>query len=95
MIQIHEYDIFRANSYHQRCPHVTGKVKWFSPEKGYGFIQGDQDAEVFVHFTEIKGDGFRMLHDGEEVEFDILDTNRGPQAKNVMRLKSDEDSIDG
>ncbi len=74
----------------------TGRVKWFSPEKGYGFILIDGDVEVFVHFSEIVGDGFRMLHDGEEVEFELLDGDRGFQAKKVRRLGPDTppDSMD-
>jgi CspA family cold shock protein len=63
-----------------------GRVKWFSPEKGFGFIVDDRDNQIFVHFSEIKGDGFRMLHDGEEVEYEVSDTKRGLQAKNVVRL---------
>ena len=63
-----------------------GRVKWFSPEKGFGFIVDDRDREIFVHFSEIMGDGFRMLHDGEEVEFEISDSKRGLQARKVVRL---------
>ena len=64
----------------------TGRVKWFSPEKGYGFILMDPDKEVFVHHTAIDGDGFRMLHTGELVEFEVVDTPRGYQARAVRRL---------
>ena len=63
-----------------------GRVKWFSSEKGYGFILLDSDAEAFVHHTSILGSGFRMLHTDEIVEFDLVDTPRGYQAKNVKRL---------
>lgn len=63
-----------------------GKVKWFSPEKGYGFILIGDDLEVFVHYSEIVDGGYRMLHDGEEVEFELHDTMRGYQARNVRRL---------
>jgi CspA family cold shock protein len=63
-----------------------GRVKWFSPEKGFGFIELDPDKEVFVHHTAITGDGFHMLHAGEAVEFDLIDTPRGFQARNVRRL---------
>ena len=63
-----------------------GRVKWFSPEKGYGFIVLDPDTEAFVHFTSIIGEDFRMLHNEELVEFELIDTKRGYQAINVKRL---------
>ena len=65
---------------------TRGLVKWFSPEKGYGFIVIEPDTEVFVHHSQILGDGFRILHAEESVEFDLVDTSRGYQAKNVRRL---------
>lgn len=62
----------------------TGKVKWFKSDKGYGFITNDEDhKDVFVHFTAIKAEGFRTLEDGQSVEFDIVEGDRGPQAANV------------
>jgi len=64
----------------------TGKVKWFSPEKGFGFIFLDDETEVFVHYSEITGDGFRLLHADEEVEFELADTAQGYQARNVVRV---------
>jgi len=70
-----------------------GKVKWFSPEKGYGFILGDKNEEVFVHYSEISGNGFRMLHDGEEVEFELYDTMRGYYARNVNRVIKDGEPV--
>jgi len=66
-----------------------GRVKWFSPEKGYGFILTDPDTEVFVHHTQIECDGFCMLHAGEHVEFELVDTSRGWQARHVRRLGFD------
>lgn len=66
-----------------------GRVKWFSPEKGYGFILIEPDTEVFVHHTEIDGDGFRMLHAGERVQFELVDSKRGWQARKVRRLGFD------
>ena len=63
-----------------------GKVKWFSNEKGYGFIECNDGEDVFVHFTGIIDDGFRSLEEGEEVAFEIAEGNRGPQATNVMKL---------
>ena len=65
---------------------VTGTVKWFNAEKGYGFIEQENGEDVFVHFTAIQGDGFRTLEDGQKVEFEIVQGNRGPQAANVVRL---------
>ena len=62
-----------------------GKVKWFSNEKGYGFIEAEDGEDVFVHFTGIVGDGFKTLDEGESVSFEITDGNRGPQAANVSK----------
>ena len=66
-----------------------GKVKWFSNEKGYGFIEAEDGEDVFVHFTGIVGDGFKTLDEGEVVSFEITDGNRGPQAANVSKLGND------
>jgi CspA family cold shock protein len=65
---------------------LKGKVKWFNAEKGYGFIQTDNGNDVFVHYSAITGDGFKTLDEGQEVEFDVTDGNRGPQAANVVKL---------
>lgn len=63
---------------------ATGKVKWFSSEKGFGFIeQGDGSSDVFVHFSAIQGDGYRNLNEGDEVEFDVEQGQKGLQASNV------------
>ncbi|MFJ7972531.1 cold-shock protein [Psychrobacillus sp. NPDC096389] len=62
-----------------------GKVKWFNNEKGYGFIEYNDGEDVFVHFTGIQGDGFRALEEGQEVMFEIVEGNRGPQAANVIK----------
>ena len=59
---------------------MQGKVKWFSAEKGYGFIEREDGGDVFVHFSAIQEDGFKSLTEGQEVEFDIVDGARGPQA---------------
>ncbi len=61
---------------------VTGTVKWFNSSKGYGFISSE-NGDVFVHYQSIQGDGFKTLEDGQKVEFEILDTDKGPQAKDV------------
>ncbi|MCL6454473.1 MAG: cold-shock protein [Alicyclobacillus sp.] len=63
-----------------------GTVKWFNAEKGYGFIQVEGGNDVFVHYTAINGDGFRTLEEGQRVEFEIVEGQRGPQAANVTRL---------
>ncbi len=64
----------------------TGTVKWFNAEKGYGFIEVEGGNDVFVHFSAIQGDGFKTLDEGQRVEFNIVDGNRGPQAENVTKL---------
>lgn len=64
---------------------ITGKVKWFSDEKGYGFIeQADGSPDVFVHFSAIQGQGFRSLNEGDEVEFEVERGQKGLQATNVV-----------
>lgn len=65
---------------------MLGTVKWFNAEKGYGFIEREDGGDVFVHYTAIQGDGFKTLNQGEQVEFDIVEGARGPQAANVVRL---------
>jgi CspA family cold shock protein len=67
---------------------ITGRVKWFSRVKGYGFIQPDGEGaeDVFVHFSAIAGEGFRNLEQEERVEFSVEDSPKGPQATNVVRL---------
>lgn len=65
---------------------MTGKVKWFNAEKGYGFIQREDGKDLFVHFSAIKADGFRTLEEGQAVEFDVVQGDRGEQAANVVRL---------
>ena len=65
---------------------MTGKVKWFNAEKGFGFIEREEGDDIFVHFTAIQGEGFKTLEEGQEVEFDIVEGNRGPLAANVVKL---------
>jgi len=65
---------------------MQGKVKWFNAEKGFGFIEREGGDDVFVHFSAIQTDGFRTLEEGQEVEFDIVEGDRGPQAANVVKL---------
>ncbi|KSU84769.1 cold-shock protein CspD [Fictibacillus enclensis] len=63
----------------------TGKVKWFNAEKGFGFIEVEGGDDVFVHFSAIQSEGFKTLEEGQEVEFEIVDGARGPQAANVVK----------
>ena len=63
-----------------------GKEKWFNAEKGFGFIEREGGDDVFVHFTAIQTDGFKTLDEGQNVEFEITDGARGPQAANVVKL---------
>jgi len=62
----------------------TGKVKWFNAEKGFGFIESSEGQDVFVHFSAIQTEGFKTLEEGQDVSFEIVEGNRGPQAANVM-----------
>ncbi|NMB34766.1 MAG: cold shock domain-containing protein [Firmicutes bacterium] len=64
---------------------MQGRVKWFNAEKGYGFIESDEGGDVFVHFSAIQGEGFKTLEEGEEVTFDVVESDRGLQAENVVR----------
>lgn len=65
---------------------MTGKVKWFNAEKGFGFIEVEGGSDVFVHFSAIQQDGYKSLEEGQAVEFDIVEGARGPQAANVVKL---------
>ena len=62
----------------------TGKVKWFNAEKGYGFLTTDAGEDVFVHFSAIQIDGYKTLNEGQRVSFEVVSTDRGPQAENVV-----------
>jgi cold shock protein len=65
---------------------MVGTVKWFNAEKGYGFIENSEGGDVFVHFSAIQGEGYKSLDEGQRVEYDVVEGNRGPQAANVVRL---------
>lgn len=67
---------------------IRGEVKWFSAEKGYGFIKHNNGKDVFVHFSAINGNGYRSLEEGEAVEFEITQGAKGEQAANVVKLNS-------
>jgi CspA family cold shock protein len=61
-----------------------GKVKWFNDSKGFGFIERREGDDIFVHYTAIRADGYKTLNEGQEVEFDIYEGMKGPEAQNVM-----------
>ncbi|MCX7887554.1 MAG: cold-shock protein [Verrucomicrobiae bacterium] len=63
-----------------------GVVKWFNEKKGYGFIQRDDGPDVFVHYSAIKGEGFKTLTEGQLVEFDLIEDAKGAKAQNVVKL---------
>ena len=62
-----------------------GQVKWFDPKKGFGFIVGPEGRDVFVHYSQIQGDGFRSLKDGETVNYELIEGDKGLQARSVER----------
>ena len=66
----------------------NGTVKWFNNAKGFGFIGREEGPDVFVHYSAIQGDGYKSLKEGDEVEFDIVDGQKGPQADTVVRQKT-------
>lgn len=65
---------------------MTGKVRWFDAEKGYGFISTSEGKDVFVHFSAIQADGYKALAEGDQVEFEVKEGDRGPQAAKVVKL---------
>ena len=65
---------------------VQGTVKWFSNQKGYGFLEREDGDDVFCHYSAISGDGFKSLEEGEKVEFDVEEGDKGPHAENVVKL---------
>ena len=65
---------------------ADGIVKWFNNKKGFGFIEFEQGKDIFVHHTSINMEGYKTLNEGERVKFDIEETNRGPAAKNVIKI---------
>ncbi|MCX7821918.1 MAG: cold-shock protein [Thermodesulforhabdaceae bacterium] len=69
---------------------AEGRVKWFNEKKGYGFIETETQGDVFVHYTAIEGKGFRTLHDGDRVSFEIEQSSKGPQAVRVRRLNGNK-----
>ena len=65
---------------------ITGTVKWFNSEKGFGFITVEGGNDVFAHFSAIQGEGFKTLEEGQQVSFEIVEGDRGPQAANIVKL---------
>ncbi|MBO5486094.1 MAG: cold shock domain-containing protein [Eubacterium sp.] len=65
---------------------MKGTVKWFNAKKGFGFISDEEGKDVFVHFSALQMDGFKVLDEGDEVEFEVIDGEKGPQAANVTKL---------
>ncbi len=63
---------------------LIGTVKWFNKQKGYGFIEQQEGKDIFVHYSGIKGDGFKNLQEGDQVEYDVTDGDKGPKAVNVV-----------
>ena len=66
----------------------VGRIKWFNNEKGYGFIKGENDEDIFVHYTAIKQDGYKSLSEGQIVEYELLETEKGLQAINVKEVSN-------
>lgn len=66
---------------------VKGIVKWFDATKGFGFITGDDEEDVFVHYSAIEGEGFKSLDEGDQVEFEVVEGEKGPQATNVSKIE--------
>lgn len=65
---------------------MQGKVKWFNAEKGFGFISQDDGSDIFVHYSQIQQSGYKSLEEGQLVEFELIINERGPQAKNVVKV---------
>ena len=65
---------------------MTGTVKWFNSEKGCGFITSEEGLDIFVHYSAIQGEGYKTLDEGQQVEFEVVEGDRGPQAANVVKL---------
>ncbi len=82
------YNQFRKRFYKRKGVRsfVVGKVKWFNAEKGYGFIVSEEGKDVFVHFSAIVQDGYKSLEEGQDVEFDVEEGQRGQLAKNVKKI---------
>jgi CspA family cold shock protein len=76
----------------EKLVNVQGAVKWFDPKKGFGFIIGPEGQDIFVHYTKIEGEGFRVLKDGSQVAYDAEKTDKGWHASRVIRVESPEEA---
>jgi cold shock protein len=65
---------------------MTGTVKWFNSEKGFGFISGEDGKDIFAHFSQIKSEGYKSLQEGQKVSFDVVNGQKGPQAENIIAI---------
>jgi cold shock protein len=65
---------------------MTGTVKWFNSEKGFGFISGEDGKDIFAHFSQIKLEGYKSLQEGQKVSFDVTNGQKGPQAENIIAI---------
>ena len=65
---------------------MTGRVKWFNAEKGYGFITGQDEKDVFAHFSQIKSEGYKSLQEGQKVSYEVGQGQKGPQAENITAI---------
>ena len=74
---------------------IQGKVKWFNNRKGYGFVGRDDGDDVFVHYSAIDGDGFKTLQEGDLIEFEVVQGQKGPQAEKVSKVSDAGDSGEG
>lgn len=74
-----------------RIEQAEGEVKWFDPRKGFGFVVGPEGQDIFVHFSVIEGDGFRVLRDGTKVVYDAESSDKGWKATKVVRLDAEDD----
>ena len=68
---------------------AKGKVKWFDNKKGFGFITGEDESDVFVHFSAIQGEGYKALNENDEVEYEVTDGEKGKQASNVVKIEKE------
>ena len=85
-VYLHFGDVLEHLAKSEELLMEKGRVKWFNAEKGFGFIERDGGNDVFVHFSAITMDGFKTLEEGAEVEFDVVDGAKGPQAANVTKV---------
>ncbi len=74
------------NKKNMEVTNMTGKVKWFNSEKGYGFITTDEGQDIFAHYSQIQKDGFKSLDENERVSFEVVDGDKGPQASNIESI---------